>query len=100
MRMKEKAEDHRGANWPRPKKEVAEQGMTKRRRINERGTQRKDSYSRSQGYQVTERNCKGTGWMMLMNYIFFRPLAIRNNYLKEKNLLGIVFLFQRKFTVV
>lgn len=48
MRMKEKAEDHRGASWPRPKKEeVAEQGMTKRRRISERGTQRKDSYSRS-----------------------------------------------------
>lgn len=35
-----------------------------------------------------------------MTYIFFRPLAIRKNYLKEKNLLEIIFLFQREFTEV
>lgn len=36
MRMKEKVEDHRGASWPRPKKEeVAEQGMTDKEEKNQ-----------------------------------------------------------------
>lgn len=38
--------------------------------------------------------------MMLITYIFFRPLGIRNNNLKEKNPLEITFVFQSEFTEV